>query len=114
MFTHCHSRVDGNPGNAMSNDYIYYVYILASKRNGTLYIEVTNNLVRRVYEHKNELVDGFTKEYKINILVYFETTNRVEEALKREKQLKKWERNWKLALIEKENPAWKDLYYSLL
>ena len=87
----------------------YYVYILASKRNGTLYIGVTNALERRVYEHKNHLLKGFTEKYSINILVYFEQTNNVQEALQREKQLKKWNRKWKLELIEKVNPEWKDL-----
>jgi len=87
----------------------YYVYILASKRNGTLYIGVTNNLIRRVYEHKNGLADGFTKKYNIHQLVYFDQTSNIESALIREKQLKKWNRKWKLDLIEKGNPEWKDL-----
>lgn len=87
----------------------YYVYILASKRNGTLYIEVTNDLARRVYEHKNHIVKGFTENYHVDILVYFEHTNDVKVALQREKQLKKWNRQWKLNLIESVNPEWKDL-----
>ena len=87
----------------------YYVYILANKRNGTLYIGVTNDLERRVYEHKNHLVKGFTEKYNINMLVYFEQTGDIQIALEREKQLKKWNRNWKLELIEKLNPQWKDL-----
>lgn len=92
----------------------FYVYILASKRNGTLYIGVTDNLIRRVHEHKNKLVLGFTQKYKVHILVYFEQTSDVNEALKREKQLKKWRRRWKLELIEKENPGWEDLYLKLI
>lgn len=87
----------------------YYVYILASKRNGTLYIGATNNLVRRIYEHKNNFIKGFTAKYGVNQLVYFEQTTDVNSALAREKQLKKWNRAWKLALIEKGNPNWNDL-----
>ena len=87
----------------------YYVYILASKRNGTLYIGVTNNLERRVYEHQQGLVEGFTKKYRVHYLVYHEATSDVHAALQREKQIKKWNRKWKLELIEKENPDWKDL-----
>jgi putative endonuclease len=92
----------------------YYVYILASKRNGTLYIGVTGNLIKRIYEHKNNLVEGFTKKYKIHLLVYYESTNDVRSALSREKQLKKWNRRWKLRIIEEFNPEWKDLYGKLL
>jgi putative endonuclease len=88
----------------------YYVYILASKRNGTLYIGVTNDLVKRVYEHKQDLMEGFTKKYQIHRLVFFEETSDIENAIKREKQLKKWNRKWKLELIEKNNPTWNDLY----
>jgi putative endonuclease len=84
--------------------------MLASKRNGTLYIGVTNDLVRRVYEHKQGLVEGFTKKYNVNRLVFFEETNDVESAITREKQMKKWMRQWKIELIEKMNPEWKDLY----
>ncbi|OHA15464.1 MAG: excinuclease ABC subunit C [Candidatus Taylorbacteria bacterium RIFCSPLOWO2_12_FULL_43_20] len=87
----------------------YYVYILASQRNGTLYIGVTNDLIRRVYEHKNGLVEGFTKKYNVKNLIYYEATTDVNGALQREKQLKKWNRKWKLDLIESENPNWKDL-----
>ena len=87
----------------------YYVYILASKRNGTLYIGVTNDLIRRVYEHKNGLIEGFTKKYSVKKLVYYEQTNDVREAILREKRLKKWNRDWKIKLIEKMNPDWKDL-----
>jgi len=87
----------------------YFVYILASKRNGTLYIGVTNDLERRVYEHKNNIVKGFTSKYSVHQLVYYEETNDIYAALQREKQLKKWNRKWKLALIEKINPDWNDL-----
>ena len=93
---------------------MYYVYILASKRNGTLYIGVSNDLVRRVYEHKNDLIDGFTKQYSVHDLVYFEQHQVVEEAILREKQIKRWKRDWKLRLIEKLNPFWKDLYDDIL
>ena len=91
----------------------YYVYILASKRNGTLYIGVTNNLLKRVYEHKSHLAEGFTKKYNINMLVYYEITDDIFSALTREKQLKKWERTWKIRLIEKKNPNWHDLHAEL-
>ena len=92
----------------------YFVYILASQRNGTLYIGVTNDLVKRVYQHKNDLANGFTKKYNIHSLVYFKQYNDIESAIIREKQLKKWNRRWKLELIERENPQWKDLYKSIL
>ena len=82
----------------------YYVYILASKRNGTLYIGFTNDLQRRLYEHKHGLVEGFTKKYRVHMLVYYEDTTDVTAALAREKQLKKWNRAWKLQLIESTNP----------
>ena len=88
----------------------YYVYILASKRNGTLYIGVTNNLARRIYEHENGLIEGFTKKYNVKILVYYEIHYEIKNAIQREKQLKKWNRKWKIELIEKMNYEWKDLY----
>ena len=88
----------------------YYVYILASRIGGTIYIGVTNDLIRRVYEHKSGTVEGFTKDYDVNRLVYFESFDEVEVAIQREKRLKKWPRAWKIALIEKENPDWNDLY----
>ncbi len=88
----------------------YYVYILASERNGTLYIGVTNDIVRRVHEHKNNLVDGFTSKYSVHRLVYYERFDNVELAIEREKQMKKWKRKWKLELIEKVNPDWNDFY----
>ncbi|MBU1203219.1 GIY-YIG nuclease family protein [Patescibacteria group bacterium] len=92
----------------------YYIYILANKRNGTLYIGVTNDIVRRVFEHKNKLHDGFTKRYGIHKLVYYEIIYDITLAIMREKQLKKWNRKWKLELIEKENPYWDDLYYRII
>jgi putative endonuclease len=91
----------------------YYVYILSSKRNGTLYTGITSEIVKRVYEHKNGLVEGFTKKYSIHNLVWYEMHEFVESAIAREKQIKKWKRAWKLKLIEKENPEWIDLYESL-
>jgi putative endonuclease len=91
----------------------YFVYILASKRNGTLYIGMTNNVIRRVYEHKNNLIEGFTKKYGVHNLVYYEQGSDVTKVILREKQLKKWNRQWKLRLIEKFNPEWKDLYDDL-
>ena len=87
----------------------YFVYILASARNGTLYIGVTNNLERRMYEHSHHLQPVFTDMYNVTRLVYFEETSSVEVAIAREKQLKNWRRAWKLELIEKENPEWRDL-----
>lgn len=92
----------------------YYIYILASRRNGTLYIGVTNNLINRVWDHKNGLVDSFTKKYKINILVWFQATESIESAIQREKRLKEWKRKWKLKLIEEANPEWEDLYFKLI
>ncbi len=88
----------------------YYVYILTSKRNGTLYIGVTNDLVRRVREHKSDAIEGFTKQYGVHQLVWYEVAATPLAAITREKQLKKWNRAWKLRLIEKMNPEWKDLY----
>ena len=90
------------------------VYILASKRNGTLYIGVTSNLVKRIHEHRNEYVAGFTSKYQVHRLVYFEVCADIEGAIVREKQLKKWNRQWKIELIEKINPDWDDLYPTLL
>ncbi|MEA0970596.1 GIY-YIG nuclease family protein [Candidatus Megaera venefica] len=88
----------------------YWVYILASKRNGTLYVGVTGDLSRRIYEHKENLNDGFTKKYNINQLIYIEEFQDIIEAIHREKCLKKWNRAWKLRLIEEQNPDWRDLY----
>ncbi|MGA2173062.1 MAG: GIY-YIG nuclease family protein [Sedimentisphaerales bacterium] len=90
----------------------YFVYILASKRNGTLYIGVTNNLLKRVDEHKNNLIPGFTNKYGVHNLVYYERYNDIYDAIAREKRMKKWKREWKMELIEKSNPEWRDLYDS--
>ena len=92
----------------------YYVYLLASGRNGTLYVGVTSDLVKRVFEHKNDLADGFTKKYGVHDLVWFESTSSVEEAIRKEKQIKDWKRAWKIELIEKGNPQWRDLYADIL
>jgi len=92
----------------------YCVYILTNKINTVFYIGVTGNLPKRIYEHKNKLIDGFTKKYNVTRLVYFEQTEDVNSALVREKQLKNWKRNWKIALINKTNPEWKDLADTLL
>jgi putative endonuclease len=89
------------------------VYILANKRNGTLYVGVTSDLAKRVWEHKNDLAEGFTKKYGVHTLVYFEQFNDLVSAITREKQLKKWNRAWKIRLIESANPEWKDYYDGL-
>lgn len=86
------------------------VYILASQKNGTLFIGVTSDLIKRIWEHKNDLVEGFTQQYKVHQLVYFEQHQDMLAAITREKQLKKWNRDWKLALIEKSNPDWRYLW----
>jgi putative endonuclease len=91
----------------------YYVYILASKRNGTLYTGITSDLRKRVYEHKNNSIEGFTKRYNVHNLVYYEIIDNVNNAIEREKQIKKWDRKWKLQLIERFNPEWEDLYNQL-
>ena len=88
----------------------YYVYIMTSKNNGTLYVGLTNNLIRRAYERKNDLIEGFTKKYGVHKLVYYEQTNDIHNAIQREKELKKWNRQWKINLIEKFNPNWNDIY----
>jgi putative endonuclease len=93
---------------------VYCVYILASKRNGTLYTGMTSDLARRVYEHKNDLAEGFTKRYRVHDLVYFEPTEDFDSALKREKQIKAWKRQWKIELIQKNNPTWRDLSNELM
>jgi len=90
-----------------------YVYIMASRKNGALYIGVTTNLEDRVYKHKKGIYGGFTKKYKVTKLVYYEVYGDIEEAILREKQLKKWKREWKIKLIENDNPGWKDLYKDL-
>ncbi len=89
------------------------VYILASKHNGTLYVGVTSNLVKRVWEHRNDATEGFTKRYGVHRLVYFEQHISMDEAILREKRLKKWNRDWKIKLIEDANPEWRDLWPTL-
>ncbi|MDD4757223.1 MAG: GIY-YIG nuclease family protein [Prolixibacteraceae bacterium] len=91
----------------------YYTYILASKPNGTLYVGVTKDLIKRVYEHKNDFVEGFTKKYSVHTLVYYEIFDDINNAIAREKTLKNYKRQWKINLIEKDNPDWKDLYFDL-
>jgi len=88
----------------------YYVYIITNKKRSTLYIGVTNNLKRRIYEHKNELVDGFSKRHHLHKLVFYETFNSINNAIQMEKKMKKWDREWKIELIEDLNPDWNDLY----
>ena len=90
------------------------VYIMASGRNGTLYVGVTSALVKRVHEHKSDVVKGFTRAHRVHLLVWFEQHETMESAIGREKALKEWKRAWKLALIEKANPYWRDLYHDLL
>ena len=91
----------------------FYVYILANKRNGTIYLGVTSDLVKRVWEHKSGWVEGFTKKYGVKMLVYYEIHESAETAIKREKQIKKWRRTWKLKLIEEKNSQWRDLYLDI-
>ena len=91
----------------------YYVYILASRRNGTLYIGITNDLKRRIVEHKNKLAEGYTKRYDVSILVHYELYPDVRNAILREKRLKAWKREWKIRLIEERNPDWDDLTETL-
>lgn len=91
----------------------YYVYILAKARNSTFYVGVTSNLQKRIWEHKNETADGFTKKYGIKTLVYYEVFEDPENAIKREKRLKKWNRGWKMEIIEQMNPEWNDLYQEI-
>jgi putative endonuclease len=88
----------------------YYVYILASQKNGTLYIGSTNDLVRRIYDHKQGTIEGFTKKYQVVRLVYFEAFDYGQAAFQRERTMKHWRRDWKIALIERNNPDWRDLY----
>lgn len=92
----------------------FYVYILTNRRNGTLYTGITSNLIKRVQEHKNKLVEGFTKKYSTDKLVYYEQTTDAQGALAREKHFKRWKRAWKIELIEKENPTWRDLYNDII
>jgi putative endonuclease len=90
------------------------VYLLASRKNGTLYAGVTSDLVKRVWEHKNDMADGFSKRYRVHTLVWYEVHETMESAIQREKAIKEWKRSWKLEMIEKNNPKWLDLYPELL
>jgi len=92
----------------------FYVYILASKPNGTLYTGVTSNLIQRVWQHKHDVIQGFTRKYNVKTLVYYEVHENAESALTREKKIKRWRRAWKLGLIENSNPEWRDLYGNIL
>ncbi|HOA19352.1 MAG TPA: GIY-YIG nuclease family protein [Sedimentibacter sp.] len=93
---------------------MYYVYILTNKYNKVLYVGITNDLIRRIYEHKNNLVEGFTSKYNVHKLVYYDLTSDVMSAITREKQIKGWTRDKKIKLIESMNPEWKDLYYDII
>jgi putative endonuclease len=90
------------------------VYILASRRNGTLYVGVTSDLIKRVWEHKSDVIEGFTKRYGVHCLVWYESHETMPSAIGREKAIKEWKRKWKIDLIEGANPGWKDLYENLL
>ena len=92
----------------------YFVYLLASKKRGTLYIGVTSDLIKRTYQHKAQIIPGFTKKYAVKQLVYFEKFNQIEHAIQREKRLKKWNREWKIKMIEEKNPDWEDLYEKII
>jgi len=98
---------------SLGMDRSYYVYILTNRKDGTLYIGVTNDLIRRVYEHRKGAISGFTKKYNLKHLVYFEAFDDPENAILREKRMKKWNRDWKVELIERGNPDWRDLYSSI-
>jgi len=106
--------LEGSGLAAENSRMLYYVYLLASKKNGTLYVGVTNDIVRRVYEHRTSAVEGFTDRYGVKMLVWFDSTGSVEAAIQKEKQIKNWKRAWKIALIEKGNPQWRDLYPDIL
>ncbi len=93
---------------------VFYVYILASEKYGTLYVGATSNLRQRLYQHRNNLLEGFTKKYNVHNLVYFEQTNDVLSAIAREKMFKAWQRQWKINLIERNNPEWRDLYADII
>ncbi|MDW7771675.1 MAG: GIY-YIG nuclease family protein [Desulfobulbaceae bacterium] len=110
MYLICHTRENGYP---VINMKYFYVYILSSKRNGTLYTGMTSNLIKRTYEHKNGMVEGFTKKYRVHNLVWYEVHESAESAIRREKQIKKWQREWKMKLIEKDNPGWLDLFETI-
>ena len=92
----------------------YYLYILASDRNGTLYIGVTSDLIKRIQQHKTKIMDGFSKKYDVRKLVHYEQTENIYSAIAREKALKKWNRAWKINLIEQNNPNWDDLYFKII
>jgi len=98
----------------MKSEKQFVVYILASKRNGTLYTGITSDLSKRVWEHKSDAVPGFTAKYGVKLLVYYEVHESAESAIQREKQIKKWNRSWKLRLIEQNNPSWRDLYEEIV
>jgi putative endonuclease len=100
-------RAGGESRKKMKN---YYTYIMASQRNGTLYVGVTSDLIKRVWQHKQEVVEGFTEKYSVHRLVHYEIFDDPKNAIRREKRLKKWNRDWKLNLIERNNPGWVDLY----
>jgi putative endonuclease len=100
--------------NLYVHEHLYFVYILASRRNGTLYVGVTNDVVRRTGEHKSDLIEGFTRKYGVHILVWYELHNDINAAIIREKRLKRWNRAWKIELIEKQNSGWNDLYDRLI
>jgi putative endonuclease len=108
-----HSSESWNPGRVRMTKQPC-VYLMASRRNGTLYIGVTSDLVKRVWEHKNGVIDGFTKRYGVHLLVWYEFHETMDTAIARESALKAWKREWKLRLIEEQNPAWDDLYADLL
>ena len=101
------------PGSSLILD-MCYVYIMVSKRNGTLYVGVTDDLVRRVWQHKQGLVEGFSKRYGCKLLVWYDSTGDITAAIQREKQIKEWKRRWKLRIIEEANPNWNDLYDSIV
>jgi putative endonuclease len=112
---HCHCGLDPQSIAGMNMETMNcFVYLMASRKSGTLYVGVTSNLVQRVYQHKNGLVEGFTGRYDVHSLVWFESTPSIEAAIHREKQIKNWKRLWKIALIEKANPDWLDLYETIL
>lgn len=94
----------------MKNEKQFFVYVLASQRNGTLYIGVTSDLIKRIGEHKEGVIQGFTRRYNVKMLVYYERHENAESAITREKQMKEWKRKWKLELVESFNPDWRDLY----
>ena len=112
VLSFCHCGLD--PQFRKIQHMSYYIYIMSNKPNGVLYVGVTNDLIRRVYEHRNHLVKGFTARYNLEMLVWFEQTDDVNSAIAREKQLKNWHRQWKIELIVQLNPNWRDLYESII